>query len=158
MNDTWRYAEEETMRVNASQPRYTKYDMSFRPCEGQTSLHDLKSEKSKNREDLIKSKSLNQNEKPHTFTRYSYFPVHCSRPKEHSIINESISRNEETLKWVGVKPICQQEADRSFSNRNAFPQRKTKGSDQLIINMLMKYEKHYGRPTDDTISPLNLQK
>lgn len=107
---------------------------------------------------MLKSRSLNNHENSHTFTRYSFFPAHCTRPKEHSILNESITKNEETLKWVGVKQISQIEVDRSFCNRNAFPQRKTKGSDQLIINMLMKYEKHYGRPNDDTISPLNLQK
>lgn len=45
------------------------------------------------------------------------------------------------------------------SNRNAFPQRKTKGSDQLIINMLMKYEKHYGRSNEDvSLSPIHFEK
>jgi hypothetical protein len=47
------------------------------------------------------------------------------------------------VKWIGVQEVDVRNEE-SFNTRKAFPQRSKKGSDQLILNMLLKYDKYYG--------------
>lgn len=66
------------------------------------------------------------------------------------------------VKWVGVKGVDPFQLDKGYLSRNAFPQRKTKASDQMILNLLIKYDKHYNRHNDEgpnnllnSINPIN---
>lgn len=55
-----------------------------------------------------------------------------------------------------MKGVDQYQLDKSYINRNAFPQRKTKGSDQMIMNLLIKYQKNFGQHNDErSKNPLN---
>lgn len=49
MSQTWRNVEEESMKSNTAQPRFTRYDMSFKPNEGYESVKDFKCDKNKNK-------------------------------------------------------------------------------------------------------------
>lgn len=124
-------------------PRYTRYNLSFRPSNTNSSLKEFKKNKSKRYAEFgINQKSYDKEPNTHfssqAFTTYKNFPLHLNRFKENSKSSIEQSTHKE-LKWIGIKGVNQYDLDHLNSSKNAFPQRKTKGSDQLIINMLLKY-------------------
>jgi hypothetical protein len=55
------------------------------------------------------------------------------------------------IKWIGVPKVDLSEQS-NFKNRNIFPKRNKKGSNQLVINMLIKYDKCFGM-NDESYQP-----
>lgn len=152
MNRTCKNTSETGLRFSNSNfnLRCTKYNLGFQLCRINRSINEVSYEKDEQYQSI--SKSYDNKCNP-TYTKYSFFPAHLNTHVKNKYKDqksgEEPKKIQDIVKWVGVKGVDQLDVDRSYLNRNAFPQRKTKGSDQMIMNLLIKYEKHYGRKNDD---------
>ena len=48
------------------------------------------------------------------------------------------------IKWIGTKATKDEDMKKGYWSQNEFPKGKKKTGNQIIINMLFKYDRHFG--------------
>ena len=57
---------------------------------------------------------------------------------------EKKKSKKELIKWIGTKATKEEDLKKGYWSQNAFPKGKKKTGNQVLINMLFKYDRYFG--------------